>query len=132
MFSSRHLAITQSLILLSLLSLLSIPVLAERITCTFDVNDVKQSIDIAPENDIYAVRKIDLPGGFRFAGQYLPELGNFKAYIYHTPKDRFVLLALQDFKSTPQTCLQDFGQHRVYDSADERELFFHCIKTCQR
>lgn len=132
MFSSRYLAMKRSLVVLSLLFLLSTPVLAERISCTFDVNDVKQSIDIAPKNDIYAIRKIDLPGGFRFAGQYIPELGKFKAYIYHTPKERFVLLALQDFKSTPQTCPQDFGQHRVYDSADERELFFHCIKTCQR
>ena len=131
MFSRRLSAISISLSLV-LLPLLPSPVLAERITCTFDVNDIRQEINIAPVADIYAVHKIDLPGGFRFAGQYLPALGKFKAYIYHTPKDRLVLLALQDFISTSQTCPQDFGQHRVYDSADERELFFHCFKTCQR
>lgn len=129
MFSRRLLAISFSLVLLPLLSS---PVLAERITCTFDVNDIKQEINITPVADIYAVQKIGLPSGFRFAGQYLPALGKFKAYIYHTPKDRLVLLALQDFSITAQTCAQDFGQHRVYDSADERELFFHCFKTCQR
>jgi len=127
MFANRRLAILLSLILLPWLSN---PAQAERISCTFDVNDVNQSIDILSTTDIYAIHKIDLPGGFRFAGQYLPDLGKFKAYIYHTPKDRLVLLALQDFKSTPKTCPQDFGQHRVYDAADERELHFYCVKTC--
>ena len=129
MFSSRFFTIS---ILLMLLPLLPNSVLAERITCTFDVNDEKPQLEIKPSTDIYSVTKIDLPGGFRFAGQYLTELSKFKAYIYHTPKDRFVLLTLQDFKSSSSTCPQDFGQHRVYDAADERELLFHCIKTCQR
>ncbi len=115
-----------------ILSLVCGQAFAMKITCTFDVNDFKQHIDIKSGTDIYSVNKIELPGGFRFAGQYLPDMGKFKAYVYHTPIDRLVLLASQDFKISPQTCSQDFGQHRVYDASDERELFFHCIKTCDR
>jgi hypothetical protein len=73
-----------------------------------------------------------LLGGFRFAGQYLSEHNKFKAYVYQTPKERYVLLALQSFVITKATCPQDFGEHRVYDSEDERELFFHCRKTCTK
>lgn len=105
---------------------------ANRIECTFDVNDVKQTLTIQPSDDVYTSSKIDLPGGFRFAGQYLSTLNTFKAYAYHTPKERYVLLALQSFSIVPASCHQDFGQHRVYDSEDERELFFHCRKTCDQ
>ena len=103
---------------------------AKRIECAFDVNDVKQTLTIQPSDDVYTSSKIDLPGGFRFTGQYLPTLNTFKAYVYHTPKERYVLLALQSYSLVPASCPQDLGQHRVYDSEDERELFFHCRKTC--
>lgn len=105
---------------------------ADQIECVFDVNDTQKTLITYPIKDIYTSTKIDLPGGFRFAGQYLSELKTFKAYIYHTPKERYVLLALQSFAITQASCPQDFGQHRVYDSEDERELYFHCIKTCSK
>jgi len=105
---------------------------ADQIECVFDVNDIRKTLTTYPIKDIYTSTKIDLPGGFRFAGQYLSELKIFKAYIYHTPKERYVLLALQSFAITQASCPQDFGQHRVYDSEDERELYFHCIKTCSK
>ena len=105
---------------------------ADQIECVFDVNDTRQTLITYPSNDIYTSTKIDLPGGFRFAGQYLSELNKFKAYVYHTPKERYILLALQSFVITQATCPQDFGQHRVYDSEDERELYFHCRKTCSK
>ena len=100
------------------------------IECAFDVNDTRHQLTISPKNDIFERRQIDLPGGFRFAGQYLSELNKFKAYIYHTPKDRYVLISFQEFNLTAPACTQDFGKQRIYDSADERELFFHCKKTC--
>jgi len=112
------------------LLLLSTGAFANRIECEFDVNDKTPSITIYPQYDIFETPTINLPGGFRFTGQYLPDLNKFKAYIYHTPKERYVLLALQDFSLTPSICVQDFGKHRVYDSADERELYFHCKKMC--
>ncbi len=105
---------------------------AEQIECTFDVNDTRQTLITYPGKDIYTSTKIDLPGGFRFAGQYLSELNKFKAYVYHTLKERYVLLALQSFSIAQASCPQDFGQHRVYDSEDERELYFHCRKTCSK
>ena len=105
---------------------------ADQIECVFDVNDTQKTLITYPIKDIYTSTKIDLPGGFRFAGQYLSELKTFKAYIYHTPKERYVLLALQSFAITQASCPQDFGQHRVYDSEYERELYFHCIKTCSK
>ena len=105
-------------------------VLANFIQCTFDVNDSRPQLDIAPTDDIYQSSKINLPDGFRFVGQYLPEMEKFKAYIYHTPKDRYVLFALQEYSTTARTCSQDFGQHRVYNSAYERVLYFHCKKIC--
>ena len=105
---------------------------ADQIECVFDVNDIRKTLIINPSKDIYAKTKIDLPGGFRFAGQYLSEQRKFKAYVYQTPKERFVLLALQSFVITQTSCPQDFGEHRVYDSEDERELFFHCRKTCSK
>lgn len=103
---------------------------ADQIECTFDVNDTRQTLITSPSQDIYSSTKIDLPGGFRFAGQYLSELKIFKTYVYHTPKERYVLLALQSFGIAQATCPQDFGQHRVFDSEDERELYFHCKKIC--
>ena len=109
---------------------LSSKALANEIECVFDVNDEKKQLVIYPHNDIYRSSKINLPGGFRFAGQYLPELKKFKAYIYHTPNTRYVLLALQEFSISERNCSQDFGQHRVYDSSDERELYFHCKIKC--
>jgi hypothetical protein len=105
---------------------------AEQIECTFDVNDTRQTLITYPGKDIYTSTKIDLPGGFRFVGQYLSELNKFKAYVYHTLKERYVLLALQSFSIAQASCPQDFGQHRVYDSEDERELYFHCRKTCSK
>lgn len=96
----------------------------------FDVNDEKKQLVIYPHNDVYHSSKIDLPGGFRFAGQYLSVQKKFKAYVYHTPNTRFVLLALQEFSISDRHCPQDFGQHRVYDSSDERELYFHCKRKC--
>jgi hypothetical protein len=105
---------------------------ADQIECVFDVNDTRQTLITYPSKDIYTSTKIDLPGGFRFAGQYLSELNKFKAYVYHTPKERYILLTLQSFVITQATCPQDFGQHRVYDSEDERELYFHCRKTCSK
>ncbi|CAN1550380.1 hypothetical protein MCEGE14_02160 [Burkholderiaceae bacterium] len=105
---------------------------ADQIECVFDVNDTRKTLITYPTKDIYTSTKIDLPGGFRFAGQYLSELKTFKAYLYHTPKERYVLLSLQSFAITQASCPQDFGQHRVYDSEDERELYFHCIKTCSK
>ncbi|MCM0034429.1 MAG: hypothetical protein NBV66_01430 [Burkholderiaceae bacterium] len=103
---------------------------ADQIECVFDVNDIRKTLTLYPSEDIYTSSKIDLPGGFRFAGQYLSELKTFKAYVYHTPKERYVLLALQSFSIAKASCPQDFGQHRVYDSEDERELYFHCRKKC--
>jgi hypothetical protein len=103
---------------------------ASQIECNFDVNDTQKTLTLYPSEDIFTSTKITLPGGFRFAGQYLSELKNFKAYVYHTHKERYVLLALQSFAITPASCSQDFGQHRVYDSEDERELYFHCRKKC--
>lgn len=103
---------------------------ADQIECVFDVNDTRKTLTTYPSKDIYTTTKIDLPGGFRFAGQYLSEQKQFKAYVYHTPKERYVLLALQSFSTAQVACPQDFGQHRVYDSEDERELYFHCRKTC--
>lgn len=103
---------------------------ADQIVCTFEVNDVRKTLTLYPSEDIFTSTKIDLPGGFRFAGQYLSELKTFKAYIYHTPKERYVLLALQSFAIAQASCPQDFGQHRVYDSEDERELYFYCRKKC--
>lgn len=105
---------------------------ADQVECVFDVNDTRQTLITSPSNDIYTSTKIDLPGGFRFAGQYLSEHNTFKAYVYHTPKERYVLLALQSFVIAQASCPQDFGQHRVYDSEDERELYFHCRKTCSK
>ncbi len=105
---------------------------ADQIECVFDVNDTRQTLITYPSKDIYTTTKIDLPGGFRFAGQYLSELNKFKAYVYHTPKERYILLALQSFVITQATCPQDFGQHLVYDSEDERELYFHCRKICSK
>lgn len=127
-------------------------IIANQITCTFDVNDVTKQLLIQPSNDVFQMTSIDLPGGFRFSGQYLTGLKEgdfkFKAYTYHTPKDRYVLLSLQEFSgkqsskhpsdqsskqsSKHSTCSQDFGRHRVYDSSDERELYFHCTKVCTR
>lgn len=103
---------------------------ADQIECAFDVNDSRNMLNIQPNHDVYHSDKIDLPGGFRFAGQYSPELKTFKAYVYHTPNKRYVLLALQSFAISPASCAQDFGQHRIYDSEDERELYFHCRKIC--
>lgn len=105
---------------------------AQRIECIFDVNDIQQQLLIHPNNDIYHSDKIDLPGGFRFAGQYLSDLNKFKAYIYHTPKKRYVLLALQEFNIPTQNCPENFGRHRVYDSSDERELYFQCERKCDK
>jgi len=105
---------------------------ADQIECTFDVNNTRKTLTLYPSEDIYTSTKIDLSGGFRFAGQYLSELKTFKAYVYHTPKERYVLLALQSFAITQVSCPQDFGHHRVYDSEDERELYFHCRKLCSR
>ena len=104
--------------------------IARQIECNFDVNDTQKTLTLYPSKDIFTSTKINLPGGFRFAGQYLSELKIFKAYVYHTPKERYVLLALQSFVITQSSCPQDFGQHRVYDSEDERELYFHCRKKC--
>jgi len=106
------------------------PAVANQIECDFDVNDHRQTLVLDPGNDVFASTKIDLPGGFRFAGQYLSNLNLFKAYIYHTPKERYILLALQAFSIAQTSCPQDFGQHRIYDSEDERELYFHCRKKC--
>jgi hypothetical protein len=103
---------------------------ADQIECTFDVDDTRKTLITHPSKDIYTSTKIDLPGGFRFASQYLSDLKIFKAYVYHTPKKRYVLLTLQSFSLSQASCVQDFGQHRVYDSEDERELYFHCRKTC--
>lgn len=116
--------------LLLLLSVMTASVFASQIECAFDVNDIEKKLIIHPHNDIYQSSKIDLPGGFRFTGQYLQELKKFKAYIYHTPKSRYVLLALQEYGLSEKSCQQDFGRHRVYDSDDERELYFHCKRTC--
>lgn len=126
----QRLFIRFSLMLALMIS--SANVFADSIQCVFDVNDETPQITITPNNDIYHSNKIDLPGGFRLTAQYLPELEKFKAYIYHTPKKRYVLLSLQEFKLSAQTCSQDFGQHRIYDSADERELYFHCKRTCAK
>lgn len=105
---------------------------ADQIDCNFDVNDTQKTLIIYPTKDIFTSTKIDLSGGFRFAGQYLSELKTFKAYVYHTPKERYVLLALQTFSISQSSCPQDFGQHRVYDSDYELELYFHCRKTCSK
>lgn len=119
-------------VIMLVLTLSSSVASAGRIECAFDVNDTNHTLIISPKNDIFERRLIDLPGGYRFAGQYLSELNKFKAYIYHTPKDRYVLISLQEFNLTAPACMQDFGKQRIYDSADERELFFHCKKTCDQ
>lgn len=118
--------------LILLILMMSPMVFAHRIECIFDVNDVEQQLVIHPNNDIFHSYKIDLPGGFRFAGQYLSDLNKFKAYIYHTPKSRHVLLTLQEFNLSTKSCPESFGRHRVYDSSDERELFFQCERKCDK
>ena len=103
---------------------------ADTITCRFDVNDVRLSLHVRPNDDVYAFQKIDLPGDFRFAAQWLSSLNKFKAYVFHTPNSRYVLLTMQEFELSERACHQDFGRHRVYDGANERELYFHCSKSC--
>lgn len=103
---------------------------ADTITCRFDVNDVRLSLHVRPNDDVHAFQKIDLPGDFRFAAQWLSSLNKFKAYVYHTPNSRYVLLTMQEFELSERACHQDFGRHRVYDGANERELYFHCSKSC--
>ena len=115
---------------LTLAAMVTSTALAQQINCVFDVNDSRHALAIQENDDVYAVHKIDLPGEFRFAGQWLPSLNKFKSYVYHTPGDRYVLLALQEFEVLKTSCPQDFGRHRVYDGANERELFFHCNKSC--
>ena len=122
--------ISVNLFFVAAMSAILTPAVANQIECVFDVNDHRQTLVLDPSNDVFASTKIDLPGGFRFAGQYLSDLNLFKAYIYHTPKERFILLALQAFSIAQTSCHQDFGQHRIYDSEDERELYFHCRKKC--
>ena len=104
---------------------------ADTITCRFDVNDVRLSLEVRPQQDIHTFQKIDLPGDFRFAGQWLPAMDKFKAYVYHTPNSRYVLLTMQEHEVSRRGCRQDFGRHRVYDGANERELYFHCSMSCQ-
>lgn len=123
--------ITNICVMLALATTLT-SAIADQIECTFDVNDSRKTLTLSPSEDVFTSTKINLPGGFRFAGQYLSELKTFKVYVYHTPKERYVLLALQSFVIEKASCPQDFGQHRVYDSEDERELYFHCRKICTR
>lgn len=123
-----HILVT-TVLMLSIMA--SQAVHADTITCRFDVNDVRLSLHVRPQEDIYTFQKIDLPGDFRFAGQWLPALNKFKAYVYHTPNSRYVLLTMQEFEVSKPACRQDFGRHRVYDGANERELYFHCSMSCQ-
>jgi hypothetical protein len=58
-----------------------------QIVCDTDVSNSQSQLRIESNNDIYAVSKIDLPGGFRLAGQYLPSLAKFKLYIYVNSKN---------------------------------------------
>jgi hypothetical protein len=103
--------------------------LAANIVCDLEVSNSSQRLVIRPTSDIYAVEKIDLPGGFRFSGQYLPVAGKFKTYTYTYSKNRYVLLTSQEFNAT-EFCQSDFGQNRVYAGAYERELFFQCKQIC--
>jgi len=102
-----------------------------QIICDTDVSNSQSQLRIESNDDIYAVSKIDLPGGFRLAGQYLPSLTKFKLYIYINSKDRYVLLNAQEFIIDPKACSRSFGDNLVYGEPYERDLFFQCRQICK-
>jgi hypothetical protein len=102
-----------------------------QIVCDTNVSNSQSQLLIESNDDIYAVSKIDLPGGFRLAGQYLPSLAKFKLYIYVNSKDRYVLLSAQEFIIDPKACSRSFGDNLVYGEPYERDLFFQCRQICK-
>jgi len=102
-----------------------------QIVCDTDVSNSQSQLRIESSDDIYAVSKIDLPGGFRLAGQYLPSRTKFKLYIYVNSKDRYVLLNAQEFIIDPKACTRSFGDNLVYGEPYERDLFFQCRQICK-
>jgi hypothetical protein len=99
-----------------------------QIVCDTDVSNSQNQLRIEPSDDIYTFSKIDLPGGFRLAGQYYPSRTKFKLYTYINSKDRYVLLSAQEFVVDPKACSRSFGDNRVYGEPYERDLFFSAIK----
>jgi hypothetical protein len=102
-----------------------------QIVCDTDVSNSQAQLRIESNDDIYAFSKIDLPGGFRLAGQYLPSLSKFKLYTYINSKDRYVLLSAQEFIVDPKICAHSFGDNLVYGEPYERDLFFQCRQICK-
>lgn len=103
---------------------------AAQIACDIDVSNVQAQLAIKPNNDVYVFSKIDLQGGFRVSGQYLPILSKFKLYVYDSSKERYKLLINQEFALSPDICSRDFGQNRIYGEPYERELYVHCRQVC--
>jgi hypothetical protein len=102
-----------------------------QIICDTDVSNSSAQLVIKSTNDIYSISKIDLPGGFRLAGQYLSNVNKFKLYVYDYSKDRYVLLSAQEFDVNPKSCEQSFGKNLVYGEPYERELYFQCHQDCK-
>ena len=51
--------------------------LGAEVVCDIDVSASQHRLVIHPDDDIYAFSKVDTPGNFRFAAQYLPSLNKF-------------------------------------------------------
>lgn len=103
-----------------------------QIVCDTDVSNSQNQLRILSSDDVYAFSKIDLPGGFRLAGQYLPGLTKFKLYAYINSKDRYVLLSAQEFDVDPKACFRNFGANLVYGEPYERDLSFQCRQICDK
>jgi len=103
---------------------------AAQIACDIDVSNSQTQLFIKPSNDVYSFSKIDLLGGFRVSGQHLSTLNKFKLYIYAHSKERYVLINVQEFALSPDSCSRDFGQSRIYGEPYERELFVKCRQVC--
>ena len=101
-----------------------------QIVCDTDVSNTQSRLVFKSTDDVYDFSKIDLPSGFRLAGQYLAKLNKLKLYVYDYSKDRHVLLNAQEFDVNPRSCEQDFGKNRVYGEPYERELSFQCHQDC--
>ena len=100
------------------------------VVCDIDVSGSQLRLVVPPNDDIYSLSRVDTPGDFRFAAQYLPALDKFKTYVYGRPKDKFVLLSAQEFLIKPGNCSGDFGRNRLYGMPYEGEFFYQCRLVC--
>lgn len=103
---------------------------ATQVVCDIDISNSQYRINIKPSHDIYDFSKIDTAGDFRFSGQFLIDLHKFKAYVYHNSKNRYVLLATQEFALNPGSCSSNFGKNYIYSNLYEREFFYQCHQVC--